>query len=186
MFTTHPSLHHSYRALTIAQLAIVGWFFPEIVYHLPNDIYSAVNPLEAPAKVGWGPCLQIILGIAFLEAAAWEKVYSGNAGGDYGFDPLGLAKSPAARKRMQLAEIKNGRLAMCAIGGGKSLHLFAASFTHILTASFTYSYPPLHPDGKSCSYSVTRGCFATRAIGRHADYIVSCAASRHVRTDQFR
>lgn len=30
---------------------------------------------------------------------------------------LNLAKDPEAKKRMQLAEIKNGRLAMCAIGG---------------------------------------------------------------------
>ncbi len=30
---------------------------------------------------------------------------------------LGLASKPESRKRMQLAEIKNGRLAMCAIGG---------------------------------------------------------------------
>ncbi len=28
-----------------------------------------------------------------------------------------MAKSPAAKARMQLSEIKNGRLAMCAIGG---------------------------------------------------------------------
>lgn len=81
-------------------------------------MYSAVNPLDAPGKVGWGPCLQILLGIALVEAATWEKLYKGNVGGDYGFDPLKLAAKPEARKRMQLAEVKNGRLAMCAIGGG--------------------------------------------------------------------
>eukprot|EP00871_Galdieria_phlegrea_P001014 jgi/Galph1/1913/GphlegSOOS_G621.1 len=37
--------------------------------------------------------------------------------GDFGFDPLGLGKNPEARKRYQLAEIKNGRLAMLAVGG---------------------------------------------------------------------
>lgn len=80
-------------------------------------MHAATNPLDAPAMVGWGPMLQILLFIAVIEGATWEKLYSGNAGGDYGFDPLNLAKSPAGKARMQLAEIKNGRLAMCAIGG---------------------------------------------------------------------
>lgn len=36
--------------------------------------------------------------------------------GNYGFDPLGMyPKDPAGQKRMQLAETKNGRLAMIAI-----------------------------------------------------------------------
>lgn len=101
----------------VCMLAMLGWVFPEAVYRLPGETHMAVNPLDAPGMVGWGPMLQIVLGIAIIEAACWEKLYSGTAGGDYGFDPLGLAKSPAAKARMQLSEIKNGRLAMCAIGG---------------------------------------------------------------------
>ena len=69
----------------ICMLAMLGWVFPEAVYHLPNEMYSAVNPLDAPAMVGWGPMLQIFLGIAVLEAATWEKQYRGSAGGDFGF-----------------------------------------------------------------------------------------------------
>jgi len=39
--------------------------------------------------------------------------------GDIGFDPMGFAtgKTDAEKERMQLREIKNGRLAMLAIGG---------------------------------------------------------------------
>lgn len=37
--------------------------------------------------------------------------------GDLGFDPLGFGKDPAKKERYQLSEIKNGRLAMLAIGG---------------------------------------------------------------------
>lgn len=70
----------------VCMLAIVGWFFPEVVYHLPAAQYSAVNPLEAPGMVGFASYAQILLFIAVVEAATWEKCYSGNAGGDYGFD----------------------------------------------------------------------------------------------------
>lgn len=37
--------------------------------------------------------------------------------GDYAFDPLGLGKNPASYKKFQTSEIKNGRLAMIAVGG---------------------------------------------------------------------
>merc|ERR1711966_82559 len=37
--------------------------------------------------------------------------------GDFGFDPLGLGKDPNALARRQLVELKNGRLAMIAVGG---------------------------------------------------------------------
>lgn len=42
----------------------------------------------------------------------------GQEPGDFGFDPLKLSSKPAAvREKYQLQEIKNGRLAMSAIGG---------------------------------------------------------------------
>eukprot|EP00168_Porphyra_purpurea_P004579 TRINITY_DN1557_c0_g1_i2.p1 TRINITY_DN1557_c0_g1~~TRINITY_DN1557_c0_g1_i2.p1 ORF type:complete len:185 (+),score=51.17 TRINITY_DN1557_c0_g1_i2:151-705(+) len=37
--------------------------------------------------------------------------------GDFAFDPLKLANTPAKRAQMELSEVKNGRLAMIAIGG---------------------------------------------------------------------
>jgi len=41
----------------------------------------------------------------------------GREAGDFGFDPLGLGKNPAALARRRLAEVKNGRLAMIAFSG---------------------------------------------------------------------
>lgn len=43
---------------------------------------------------------------------------NGEIPGAFGFDPLNLAKKPAeVRERYELQELKNGRLAMSAIGG---------------------------------------------------------------------
>ena len=100
-------------------LAMLGWVFPEVVYHLPNAAYSQTNPLYAVGSVGFLPIVQILLFIAVCEGAGYAKVYEENCEnpGDYGFDPLGFSRDPAAKARYQLSEIKNGRLAMCAIGG---------------------------------------------------------------------
>ena len=51
----------------------------------------------------------------FLSETSKQKV-NNYTPGDLGFDPLGVfPKDEAGRKNMQLAEIKNGRLAMIAI-----------------------------------------------------------------------
>lgn len=99
-------------------LAIVGWAFPEL-YHLPNEIYSATNPLYAPGKVGFLPILQILLLIAACEAPSVAKVYDEACEnpGNYGFDPLGFSSKEDRKKFYATAELKNGRLAMIAIGG---------------------------------------------------------------------
>lgn len=100
-------------------LAILGWVFPEAVYHLPNEMFSASNPLYAPGQVGWLPVLQILLFIAACEAPSVAKVYDDNCAnpGNYGFDPFGFSKNERKKAFYELAEIKNGRLAMVAIGG---------------------------------------------------------------------
>lgn len=100
-------------------LAILGWVFPEVAFHLPADAYSATNPLYAVGKVGWLPVIQILLFIAACEAPSVKKVYEDNCSdpGNYNFDPFGFAKDPRKKANYQLAEIKNGRLAMIAIGG---------------------------------------------------------------------
>jgi len=58
--------------------------------------------------------------IGFFELVTLPALFetmngSGRAPGDFMFDPLGLGKG-AGRARMELAEIKNGRLAMIATG----------------------------------------------------------------------
>jgi len=54
--------------------------------------------------------------VAGVPAAIQTVRGSGRLPGYYGFDPLGLwGKDEASRKRMELAEVKNGRLAMIAM-----------------------------------------------------------------------
>lgn len=62
--------------------------------------------------------LQIILAIFAVEVYGNRKQEESPAGGDLGFDPLGLRPSgDEAWERVQLRELKNGRLAMFAILG---------------------------------------------------------------------
>lgn len=133
-------------------LAMLGWVFPEVIYHLPNEAYSATNPLYAVGKVGFLPVVQILLFIAVCEAASVRKVYDEGCAdpGNFGVDPLGLSKDPARKKHYQLAEIKNGRLAMIAIGGA----IHHALLTNVgLVEQIT--------SGKFCKLSTTG--LATRA-----------------------
>jgi len=57
--------------------------------------------------------VEIISGIA--TTAGRES--GDRAPGDFGFDPLGFSKNPAAAKDLALKEIRNGRLAMWAAAG---------------------------------------------------------------------
>lgn len=62
--------------------------------------------------------LQIILAIFAVEVYGNRKQQESPMGGDLGFDPLGLKPSgDEAWERVQLRELKNGRLAMFAILG---------------------------------------------------------------------
>jgi len=105
----------------IAMLACLGVFVQTVV-HLPGEAYTEANPVDAFYKVGPQPLLQIFLFIGFLE----NKLHDGKISyldmdvskpGDFGFDPLKFGKDPANLETLKLKEIKNGRLAMCAIGG---------------------------------------------------------------------
>eukprot|EP00586_Coscinodiscus_wailesii_P001827 CAMPEP_0172477892 /NCGR_PEP_ID=MMETSP1066-20121228/1445_1 /TAXON_ID=671091 /ORGANISM="Coscinodiscus wailesii, Strain CCMP2513" /LENGTH=206 /DNA_ID=CAMNT_0013236905 /DNA_START=87 /DNA_END=707 /DNA_ORIENTATION=- len=106
-----------------AMLATVGFVVPEFV-RIPGDQFSfeavpkVIDAHDAlPDSMG-----QIFLWISLLEACSFAALANMNeydrAPGDFGFDPLGLfPMDPEKQKTMQLAELKNGRLAMIAIGG---------------------------------------------------------------------
>ncbi|CAN0158660.1 unnamed protein product [Ectocarpus fasciculatus] len=108
----------------VAMLAVVGWLVSEVV-HVPGAAYMSENPVDAMAAVGPGPMLQIFLFCGFLEwkfhngKMTMDNMHEdGNEPGDFGFDPMNISKKPASvREKYQLQEIKNGRLAMSAIGG---------------------------------------------------------------------
>ena len=62
--------------------------------------------------------VQIVLAIFAAEVYGYRRQKDSEMGGDLGFDPLGLKPSdPEAWERVQLRELKNGRLAMFAILG---------------------------------------------------------------------
>ena len=71
--------------------------------------------------VAQGGMGQLLVWLGFFEVfgtyALFETLNGKRAPGDFKFDPLGFGKNPEAMKRYQLAEIKNGRLAMLGTGG---------------------------------------------------------------------
>jgi len=119
----------------IAMLAALGWPLSELldkpiahVFNLPavlghgDKVPSLLNGgLETISPLYWATVLALAGG---LEAWSMSKEASPLAG-DYGFDPFGFyPKDDAGQARMQLAEIKNGRLAMMAITGFAYQELF--------------------------------------------------------------
>uniref|UniRef100_A0A7S0HQ50 Light-harvesting complex protein n=1 Tax=Hanusia phi TaxID=3032 RepID=A0A7S0HQ50_9CRYP len=90
----------------------------ESVFGATKDIFEIHNLAVEKGSMG-----QILLWTGFLEMViGWPAMNemlndpsSKRIPGDFGFDPLGLGKGSMPRK--QLAEIKNGRLAMLAVSG---------------------------------------------------------------------
>jgi light-harvesting complex I chlorophyll a/b binding protein 4 len=108
----------------VSMLAVVGFVSSQFV-NFP--MYSGMHVDDsnaAPAAVGASAMLQIVLAAGFEEYrtnkgnVTMETMFSDPARvpGDLGFDPMGYKKS-ADYAKLQVNEIKNGRLAMLAIGG---------------------------------------------------------------------
>jgi light-harvesting complex I chlorophyll a/b binding protein 4 len=105
-----------------AMLATVGFVAQQFVT-LPGMTHVDDSNL-APAAAGISPMLQIVLGLGIVEwwtnkgNITMENMFEdpNRIPGNIGFDPLGMGKNGASEE-MQLKEIKNGRLAMLAIGG---------------------------------------------------------------------
>lgn len=110
------------RASMLATLGFVSQQF----LSLPGLPQLADSNL-GPTAVGVGPMLQIVLWIGVLEFwtnkgnVTMETMFldADRVPGDFGFDPMGLSvgKTQEEKEEMELREIKNGRLAMLAIGG---------------------------------------------------------------------
>lgn len=108
----------------VAMLAIVGFIFPELFFHLPGEAYSALNPIVAASQVGSQPWGQIIFFAGVIEwgmnkgKITYMDMFDDPARvpGDFGFDPLKLMKE-GDPDEYALKEITHCRLAMIAIGG---------------------------------------------------------------------
>jgi len=105
-------------------LATVGFVDPEFV-RIPGEQFSfeaIPKVIDAHDALADTAMIQIFGWISFVEACTFAALANMNEfdrePGDYGFDPLGLMPvSEEGQKEMRTAELKNGRLAMCAIGG---------------------------------------------------------------------
>lgn len=115
----------------VAMLAVVGWLVQSAGIHLPSPdgIYDAANPIDAFFKVGPSPILQIIFGLGFLEwvnhngKMTMDDMHkdSDREVGEFSLPFYGASqlkgKTPEYIADIKLKELKNGRLAMIAIGG---------------------------------------------------------------------
>eukprot|EP00170_Pyropia_yezoensis_P005947 contig_24218_g5965 len=107
----------------ITMLACLGFFVQE-AFTLPAS-YFPNNVIAVDAHdyfVNTGGMQQLLLWFCFAEFFSLLAVnYTMQGGdrepGDFSFDPLNMASTPAKRAQMELSEIKNGRLAMIGIGG---------------------------------------------------------------------
>jgi Chlorophyll A-B binding protein len=106
----------------VCMLAVLGLFVQD-VYRLP---FYADAPALARASHDWGvangPMVQLLLWICGLEVItgvpALTQMMQGSPRrpGEFGFDPLGLAKTTESFNRLQYAELVNGRLCMIVVG----------------------------------------------------------------------
>ncbi|GAX29597.1 light-harvesting complex I chlorophyll a/b binding protein 2 [Fistulifera solaris] len=112
----------------LAMLAAVGWPVSELLnpkiaeyFHLsptvdetgcaPSILNGTLNKINPIFWIAW------VLAASWIESYGLSRIKTANAlPGDLGFDPLGLyPRDEAGQRYMQLAEIRNGRLAMVAI-----------------------------------------------------------------------
>mmetsp|Transcript_22557 Transcript_22557/g.59928 ORF Transcript_22557/g.59928 Transcript_22557/m.59928 type:complete len:241 (-) Transcript_22557:99-821(-) len=106
----------------ICMLAVLGLFAQELVQF---PMYKGAPTLVTQSHdffAKTGTLGQIAIWASFFEIMTTPAVLQMLAGsdrkpGEFCFDPLNFSKSPEAAKRYELNELKNGRLAMIAVGG---------------------------------------------------------------------
>jgi len=107
----------------ICMLASTGYMAQEF-FSLPSYPGYSPNAVEAFTSVPSEGLLQIVAFMAYLEVVSNKGKFTmmnmfedGRAPGDLGFDPLKFGENKATRARLEMAELKNGRLAMLAFSG---------------------------------------------------------------------
>jgi len=162
----------------ITMLAVLGLFVQEF-YTLPFYSGPALAEPSHNFYVAHGAMKQLLLWTSGLEiitgVPALLQMMQGSPRrpGEFGFDPLGLAKNNAAFARWQNAELINGRLAMIAVGG--LIHqVRCAAPACVLCGSEGLSgrsrdfLPPVHDSNPPLSFhcfSVALSCVACPTTG---------------------
>eukprot|EP00188_Purpureofilum_apyrenoidigerum_P003532 Plantae.Rhodophyta-Purpureofilum_apyrenoidigerum.ctg373.p2 GENE.Plantae.Rhodophyta-Purpureofilum_apyrenoidigerum.ctg373~~Plantae.Rhodophyta-Purpureofilum_apyrenoidigerum.ctg373.p2 ORF type:complete len:226 (-),score=38.49 Plantae.Rhodophyta-Purpureofilum_apyrenoidigerum.ctg373:139-780(-) len=108
----------------ICMLASLGFIVQEFI-HLPGPEFQNKLATEAVYQVPTAGLWQIFLFCGLVEFISnrgrltYADMFADpkREPGNFGFDPLGLGKNEAMRKKYQANEIANGRLAMLAVGG---------------------------------------------------------------------
>jgi len=108
----------------ICMVAATGYFVQEF-YSLPGYPGYTPNPVEAFSSVPAEGLAQIVIFMGWLEVIFNKGKYTmsdmfedpARIPGNVGFDPLHFGENTATRERLEMAELKNGRLAMIAFSG---------------------------------------------------------------------
>merc|ERR1719183_1398958 len=108
----------------ICMLAATGYFMQEF-FGLPNYPGYTPNPVEAFTSVPPEGLAQIVAFVSFLEITMNQGKFTqmnmfedpAREPGNLGFDPLKFGENKETRARLEMAELKNGRLAMLAFSG---------------------------------------------------------------------
>jgi len=113
----------------VAMLATVGWIWPKYVFHFAGKL-SIDDPILAARKADLQWWAQFILLCGVFEFYKYQQELDGKtyvptaSGGTPVYDVMDIyPKDEAKRKEMELAELKNARLAMLGMAG-----FFAAYF----------------------------------------------------------
>lgn len=82
-------------------------------------MHTQINPFKAVAAVPLAAHAQILGFCAIIELASIEDLYTVEKPWDLGFDPMNFSKNktPEQMEKLELQELKNGRLAMIAMIG---------------------------------------------------------------------
>lgn len=107
----------------VAMLATVGWCWTATGTHFEGMLSTSagisfaslaqLDPLTAASKVPAAGIWQMIVAIGCLEVYWENKFPASKCGGNYGVPAC--TQDPAKFRELQLAELKNGRLAMIGI-----------------------------------------------------------------------
>lgn len=106
----------------IAMLGAAG-FAGTSFWKLPGDIHQVSAVAAHDVHVQSGALFQVLVWASMFELISTKAVIeminedSGREPGDFGFDPLNFSKTPEKAAKLQMNELKNGRLAMLAFSG---------------------------------------------------------------------